>query len=75
MRIRLTRKLANVVDGLDLSGHRVGDVFDVSARDARILIAEGWAVADHSAKSGSDPAGVRHHGVAHDRSSRPRKRR
>ena len=74
MRVRLTRKLANMVDGMDLSGHDVGDVFELPARDARILIAEGWAVADRSARSVSGPATVRRY-AAHDRPSRSRKRR
>jgi hypothetical protein len=43
MRIRLTRKLALMVDGVDLTNRRVGEVFEASAGDARTLIAEGWA--------------------------------
>ena len=44
MRVRLLRKLAERIDGVDLSRHAVGDTFSVSAEDARLLIAEGWAV-------------------------------
>jgi hypothetical protein len=44
MRVRLTRKLAECVDGVDLSEHREGDVLTLSAREAELLIAEGWAV-------------------------------
>jgi hypothetical protein len=44
MRIRLTRRLAESVDDVDLSCHRVGDSFDLSDRDGGMLIAEGWAV-------------------------------
>lgn len=43
MQIRLTRKHAEVIDGIDLSRRNVGDIIDVSEREARILIAEGWA--------------------------------
>ena len=43
LRVRLIRKLADRVNGVDLSKARVGDSLDLSARDARILIAEGWA--------------------------------
>jgi hypothetical protein len=43
MQVRLTRKLADVIDGVDLSRHEVGDVFDVPAVEAQLLIAEGWA--------------------------------
>jgi hypothetical protein len=45
VRVRLIRKLAERVNGIDLSKVRVGDTFDVAFKDARILIAEGWAVA------------------------------
>ena len=43
MRVRLTRKLADEVDGIDLSGHVVGETFDLPTPDARMLMAEGWA--------------------------------
>jgi hypothetical protein len=42
-RIRLTRKFANSLNGVDLSGRRVGDIFDLRSDAAAILIAEGWA--------------------------------
>jgi hypothetical protein len=41
--VRLTRKYAEAIDGVDLSGHQVGDLLDLPVRDARMLIAEGWA--------------------------------
>jgi hypothetical protein len=44
MRVLLRRKLADHIDGVDLSGHNVGDVFDLPWSDARLLIAEQWAV-------------------------------
>lgn len=44
MRVRLTRKLAQEIDGIDLSSHDVGDVVDLPAPKARLLIAEKWAV-------------------------------
>ena len=44
MLIRLTRKLAERVDGVDLSRSREGDILDLSPRDAELLVAEGWAV-------------------------------
>ena len=43
MAVRLTRKLADVIDGVDLSAFRVGDVLHLPWRGAWILIAEGWA--------------------------------
>jgi hypothetical protein len=46
MRVRLTQKLAESVDGVDLRDRRVGDVFDVPEAAARLLLAEGWAVSE-----------------------------
>jgi hypothetical protein len=43
-KVRLTRKLAEVVNGIDLSGVEPGDEMELSTRDAAILIAEGWAI-------------------------------
>ena len=43
MRVHLTRKLAESVDGVDLSTHREGDTFDLPTRQAELLIAEQWA--------------------------------
>ena len=43
MQVRLTKKLAEVIDGVDLSDRRVGDVVDLPRHDAEILLAEGWA--------------------------------
>ena len=43
MRIRLTRKLARQLNGVDLAHLEVGDVIDLPRRDAQVLIAEGWA--------------------------------
>ena len=46
MRVRLTRKLADEIDGIDLSHDHVGDIIDLSTREAGTLIAEGWAERD-----------------------------
>ena len=46
MRVRLVRKLAELIDGVDLRGHEVDEVFDVSPKDARLLMAEEWAIAE-----------------------------
>ena len=43
MRIRLTRKLAIRLNGLDLSGIKVGDIVFLPEPDATMLIREGWA--------------------------------
>ena len=49
MLVRLTKKLAEVVDGIDLSHCKEGDVIALSARHAQLLMAEGWAetVSEH----------------------------
>lgn len=39
----LTRKFADVINDIDLAGRSVGDRLPLSVRDARLLIAEGWA--------------------------------
>jgi hypothetical protein len=44
MRIQLVRKLADHLDGVDVSRYREGDVFELSRREAELLIAERWAV-------------------------------
>jgi len=41
--VRLTRKLAARLDGIDLSNRQVGDVLRLPRHDARLLVAEGWA--------------------------------
>jgi len=43
VQVRLTKKLAEAIDGIDLSARRVGDVVDLPKHDAEILLAEGWA--------------------------------
>jgi hypothetical protein len=43
MKVRLTRKYADVIDGVDLSNVRTGETLDLPAREARLLLAEGWA--------------------------------
>jgi hypothetical protein len=43
MLIRLTRKLANQLDGVDVTDHEAGDILDLPSSEARLLIAEEWA--------------------------------
>lgn len=42
--VRLTRKYAEMIDGVNLVDADVGDRLALSRRDANMLIAEGWAV-------------------------------
>ena len=43
MLVRLTKKLADVVNGIDLSHCHEGDVVELSDRHALMLVADGWA--------------------------------
>ena len=43
VKVRLTRKFAEAIDGIDLSRANAGEEILVSSRDAEVLIAEGWA--------------------------------
>ena len=45
VRVRLTRKFADLIDGIDLSQRRQGDLIDLTSAEARILLLEGWATA------------------------------
>jgi len=41
--IRLTKKLALVMNGVDVSSSSVGDVLDVDDEHAELMIDSGWA--------------------------------
>jgi hypothetical protein len=73
MHITLLRKLADIVDGIDLSGHVVGNVIDLPDEHADLLVAEGWA------EYASQVPGVRPSGsqlpVAAAADASPRRRR
>jgi hypothetical protein len=43
IRIRLSRKLAAVLNGIDVSSLSVGDVLELPDSAARMMIAERWA--------------------------------
>ena len=43
MVVRLTRKLAEIVDDIDLRSYHVGQLIDLPWREALLLMAEGWA--------------------------------
>jgi hypothetical protein len=44
MRVRLTRKYAEKIDGVSLAGCEPGDVLELDSIEARLLIAEQWAI-------------------------------
>jgi hypothetical protein len=41
--VRLKKKLASVMDGVDVSHVRAGDILQLPDADAELLISEGWA--------------------------------
>jgi hypothetical protein len=43
VRVRLTRKLSQMINGIDLSKSHLGQELELTPREAEILIAEGWA--------------------------------
>ena len=43
-RVRLVRKLAQILNGVDLSRIRVGECVDLPRSAAVMLVREGWAV-------------------------------
>lgn len=43
MRVKLVKKLALCLNGVDLTPYSVGDVFACNDIDAYMLLAEGWA--------------------------------
>jgi hypothetical protein len=43
VKIRLNRKLADILNGIDVRRVKAGEELDLSAHDAELLVAEGWA--------------------------------
>ena len=41
--VRLTRKYAEMIDGVDLTEANVGDELNLTPHEADVLVAEGWA--------------------------------
>jgi hypothetical protein len=44
LRVRLIKKFAQVLNGVDLDKLRVGECVELPTQIARMLLAEGWAV-------------------------------
>jgi hypothetical protein len=56
LRIRLIKKLARFLNGVDLDKLRVGEPIELPSQIARMLLAEGWAVlvdSDEGSQSGN----------------------
>ena len=49
MRVRLIQKLAEMIDGVDLSAYEAGDVLNIPEPEARLLVAEQWAIPERRA--------------------------
>jgi hypothetical protein len=54
MRVRLIKKFAEMINGIDLSHARVGSLMTLSEREGEMLIAEGWAVPYFSGSTTAD---------------------
>ena len=72
MLVRLTKKLAEVINGVDLSHCAEGDVIEVAVPHAEMLIAERWAepvsqeeIADCTPQQQKDAAGAADHATGH----------
>jgi hypothetical protein len=57
MRVRLTRKLAERIDGVDLSRHKIGDCLDLPESEGQLLLAEQWAFLERRAVDRGKHAG------------------
>jgi hypothetical protein len=69
MLIRLTQRLAQCIDGVDLSNRSVNEVFDLPQREAELLIAEGWALREDSAQPVGQQSAGTEVGTGTDRSA------
>ena len=56
MKVVLTRKLADSMDGVDVTAYQVGDVLDLTPGQARLLVAEEWATPERRRDQGAAPA-------------------
>jgi hypothetical protein len=44
VKVKLTKRFAEMINSVDLSRVHVGEVLDLSPRDAGVLLVEGWAL-------------------------------
>jgi hypothetical protein len=59
MKVRLSRVLADYLDGIDVRNCRAGDVIDLPAAEAQLLIAEQWAIPERRMRDLPPPFGER----------------
>jgi hypothetical protein len=58
--VRLTRKYADMINGVDLRAAKVGDRLRLPVHAAEVLVAEGWAEKIRSTAPDASPARKRH---------------
>jgi hypothetical protein len=61
VKVRLTKKFADQIDGVRLEGHHIGDVLDLPDTQARLLLAEDWATTEVRRRLHVDPRVERRH--------------
>ena len=54
-KVRLIRKFAQIINGIDLSRVSAGDEIELTPREADMLIAEGWAAPVRAIASDAEP--------------------
>ena len=55
MKVVLTRKLADSMDGINVAAYQVGDVLDLTVSEARLLVAEQWATPERRRHASTPP--------------------
>jgi len=71
MKVRLVRKHSEHIDGISLEGREPGDLLDLPPEQARLIIAEQWAVPERREQA---IAALRHRADDYGSKSRPRRR-
>ena len=59
MKVVLTRKLADSMDGVNVASYQVGDVLDLNPNEALLLVAERWATPERRREPGAPPTAER----------------
>jgi hypothetical protein len=57
MRVYLARKLAEKIDGVDLTAYKPGDVVDLPPSEAQLIIAEKWGIPERRAADRGEQRG------------------
>ena len=55
MKVLLTHKHAEEIDGVDLRSHHPGDVLDLPPNEARLIVAEEWAIPERREQESPSP--------------------